>query len=645
MSPTSGVDVLHGLRLWCETPRITPMISQDLSSPAAPTRGPRHAMPRHALPRRKGRSKRRLVRVALVLLLMFVVAASWVVYSGLRAKDNLLRAAHDVGVLQTQTESGNVAGERVSLASLQREAHSARVETAGPFWRLVRSTPIVGSNATAITKVASAVDDLAQQALPSLVDTSATIDLKALAPHDGQINLAQIQHAAPAILAAASAAQRMRDQVAGISTSDLMPIVRTSVLQLRSQLDAAVVTTSTAARAVTLLPPMLGVSGPRTYALLFQNNAELRATGGIAGSWAIVRVDHGAVQILKQGSAGDVNSRLSGVPVPPDIAALYTNRPGTFFQDVDMAPSFPTDATLASDMFEQAYGITVDGVISTDPVALAGLLKATGPVPLPQGGSLTASNAVSLLLSRVYQDVQDPAQEDIFFAQAANAVFTALSAGQGDAGATVKALADAAGAGRLTVWSRHPDEEKLLTDTELGGAMPVTELPDKPTVGVFLNDGTGAKLDYYLREGVAVTSAASCPAGRIGFHVLVTLTSTVPANAKGLPAYVTGDPKAGVPLGTMGTQINVFAPLGASIVSATIGGVRSSIGTGSESGRSVGLVFVDLAPGESKTIDIQLVTANLPADVRAHGLDPQLRLTPLAVPALLRLPHISCTND
>ncbi len=81
------------------------------------------------------------------------------------------------------------------------------------------------------------------------------------------------------------------------------------------------------------------------------------------------------VQIVKQGSAGDVNSRVSGVPVPADIAALYTNRPGTFFQDVDMTPSFPSDAAFASEMFKQAYGMDVDGVISTDPVALAGLLK------------------------------------------------------------------------------------------------------------------------------------------------------------------------------------------------------------------------------------------------------------------------------
>jgi hypothetical protein len=601
--------------------------------------------PRHATHRRRGRSRRRLFRVGLVLALLVAGAIGWIVYSGLRAKANLQLAARDVAALQAQAESGNTTGERISLASLQREAHAARAETGGPIWRIARSVPIAGHNAAAITTAAAAVDELAQEALPSLVDTSSAIDLQAIAPHDGRIDLTPIQRVAPAMVEAASAVQRVRDQVAGISTSGLVPFVRTSLMQLRSDLDAAVTTTSTAARAVTLLPPMLGASQPRTYAVLFQNNAELRATGGSAGSWAIVRVDNGAVQIVKQGSAGDVDNRLTGVPVPPDVAALYTNRPGTFFQDVDMAPSFPTDASLASDMFEQAYGIQVDGVISTDPVALAGVLKATGPVQLPQGGSLTATNAVSLLLSQVYQNIQDPGQQDLFFAQAAHAVFAALTAGQGDARATVKALADAASAGRLTVWSRHPEEEKLLAGTELDGALPASERPENPTVGVFLNDGTGAKLDYYLREDVAVKSAGTCPAGRIGFHVLVTLTSTVPANGKGLPAYVTGTPTPGMTPGTIGTQVVVAAPIGGSLVSATIGGVRSPIGAGNESGRSNGVLFVDLKPGETQTIDIQLMSANLSAAIRADGLQLRMRLTPLAVPALLHLPRISCTND
>ena len=38
---------------------------------------------------------------------------------------------------------------------------------------------------------------------------------------------------------------------------------------------------------------MLGGDGPRNYLLVFQNNAEIRATGGLPGSWAEVHAEDG----------------------------------------------------------------------------------------------------------------------------------------------------------------------------------------------------------------------------------------------------------------------------------------------------------------------------------------------------------------
>ncbi|HTC69848.1 MAG TPA: hypothetical protein VK662_09795, partial [Acidothermaceae bacterium] len=121
--------------------------------------------------------------------------------------------------------------------------------------------------------------------------------------------------------------------------------------------------------------------------------------------------------------------------------------------------------------------------------------------------------------------------------------------------------------------------------------------------------------------------------------------SNVPANAEGLPPYVVGGATSSPAPGTIRTQVVVSAPIGGGVVAASVDGVPTQIGTGSESGRSEGIVFVDVAPGAKKTIDIQLVSAQLSPDIRAHGLTPLLRLTPLAQPALLHLPHISCTND
>ena len=579
-----------------------------------------------------------------ILLGVFVLgllAAGWTGYRGLQAKDHLLRAAAAVSRLQQQAKDGDVAGERMTLASLQDQTRAARSETSDPIWRAIRVIPVVGRNSSVISAVAASVDDLAQHALPPLVDASATVDLRAISPRAGRVDLGPLQRAAPAVTAADAAVNRVRAQVDAVSTKGLLGPVRSAVMRLRVDLDSAARSTATAARAVTLVPPMFGADGPRTYAVLFLNNAELRAPGGIPGSWAIIRADHGKVEIAAQGSASDVNHKLTSVNVPADVTALYTDRAGRYFQDVALTPYFPTAAALAKQMLEQATGLRLDGVIATDPVALAELLRATGPVRLPLGGTLTAANAVSVLLSDVYLRVPDPRQQDAFFGQAAKAVFDALSAGQGDARATVRALATSASQGRLSVWSSRPDEQQQLAGTALEGVLPRVDAPGRPSIGVFLDDSTGGKLDYYLRQEVAVVGAG-CSSTRAEFDVRITLTSTAPKTA--LPDYVTGGGTFGVPIGTTRTQVFVYAPPGGAVVRATSDGTDAKLGTGTEGGRVVGIVTIDLTAGATKTVTVRLSTAAMPAAVLRRGLQVSVRLTPLAAPSLLRSGGWVCRN-
>jgi hypothetical protein len=286
--------------------------------------------------------------------------------------------------------------------------------------------------------------------------------------------------------------------------------------------------------------------------------------------------------------------------------------------------------------------VQLDGVIATDPVALAGLLRATGPVSLPLGASLTADNAVSLLLSDAYRDVPDPKLQDAFFAAAAKAVFEAVAGGQGDAKATVRSLADAAAQGRLSVWSARVSEEQQLAGTSLAGRLPAKDPKGRPSIGVFLNDGTAAKLDYYLRETVTVSNK-DCAAASALFQVRVELTSAVPdPGAKALPAYVVGSGLRGLAAGSMRTQVYVYAPSGGAIDTATIDGKPAPLGAGVESDRAVGVVTVDLAPGQTRVLDVVVNAGALSQLAAERNVAPIVRLTPLATPALLHSVESNC---
>ena len=68
------------------------------------------------------------------------------------------------------------------------------------------------------------------------------------------------------------------------------------------------------------MPSMLGANGTRRYLLLVQNNAEIRPTGGIAGSFAILKADKGKLSMGKQGSIQDL------LPFADPVLPMTTRR-------------------------------------------------------------------------------------------------------------------------------------------------------------------------------------------------------------------------------------------------------------------------------------------------------------------------------
>ncbi len=154
-------------------------------------------------------------------------------------------------------------------------------------------------------------------------------------------------------------------------------------------------------------------------------------------------------------------------------------------------------------MWQRETGQQVNGVIAIDPVTLGYLLKATGPVQLATGDTLTSDNAVKLLLSEAYAKYSDPKVQDAFFASAASAVFEKVSSGGFDAKQFVAALTRSAGEGRLRLWSADTSEEQLIDGTAVAGMLPTAD-EETRQFGVYLNDGTGSKMDYYLQKTISV---------------------------------------------------------------------------------------------------------------------------------------------
>ncbi|NMM16976.1 MAG: DUF4012 domain-containing protein [Cellulomonas sp.] len=588
-----------------------------LSSP-----GPRADERRNGRGRR--RRRRRIVRLALgTLVLLLVAAAASLAYDAVRAKDVLELARGDVRSLQGQVESGDGAGASVTLVRLQGRSHTAYAHTHGPLWGVAAVLPWIGADVRAVRMVSGVVDSLATDSLPALMQASAVVDPLALAPVAGRVNLAPIAEVAPQVVAADAAVQEARAQLARIDTNALLGLVAQPVAALRTQVDEVGKTTATAARAAELVPSMMGADGPRDYLLLVQNNAEPRATGGIPGSIVHLRADGGAVQVVEQRSGGSLSGlAASALPLTAEEDAIFGPLLGTDMRDVTFTPDFPRSAALAREIWIQRVGGTVDGVLSVDPGALARLLGATGPVTTAGGVQITSANAVELLLNTVYKDIAKPAAQDAFFTATSAAVFSAVVSGQGHASAVIDALAQSAREGRVMIWSAHEEEQRRLAGTVLSGELRGV-VGSSAVVGVYLNDGTEAKMGYYLDLKVTGTATECLADGSQLIHVSATLTSTAPADAAKLPVYLTGG-GAVVPRGQTRTNVLIYAPAGGGIESSRVNSAPGSLFAQTHDGLSVGALTITLEPGQTSTVELDVRSGP-----RQTG-DPVIRLTPTA---------------
>ncbi|QTE29030.1 DUF4012 domain-containing protein [Pengzhenrongella sicca] len=573
----------------------------------------------------RGPGARRRVLLALAGVGLVVLAwLAWVGVDAARARNQLLAAATQVQGLEQQVLDADGDGAARTLAELQQRTAAARELTRGPHWSAARAVPWLGANVRAVQEVTDVVDGVMQDALPALLDATTLVDPASLAPVDGRIDLAPLEAAGPQVIGADAALQEAARALDAIEPAGLLPGVREPLALVRAEVDQVAATTATAARAVRLLPPMLGADGPREYLLLVQNSAEPRATGGEVGLIALLRATNGALEIVEQRGASGILSGLSEpvLPLTAEEQAIFGTGLGRYMADVTFTPDFPRSGELARAFWSQQIGGDVDGVLSIDPGALATLLGATGPVLLPTGQELTAANAAQLLLNGVYLAVEDPAEQDAFYAATAQTVFGALLGGQGEPAAMMAALAQSAREGRLMAWSSHPDEQALLAGTVLSGEL-VGVRGDSPVVGVFVNDGSASKIGYYLRMDVEVGTTECRADGSQALEVSVTLTSTAPANAADLPPYVAGGGIV-VPKGEAQMNVLVYAPQGGRVDNVNISPGTSGVFSNVHDGLAMVGKTIRLKPGETVTLNLAIGTSS--GQLGA----PQLRVTPLA---------------
>ncbi len=455
-----------------------------------------------------------------------------------------------------------------AAAALADEAAAANDHTSGLWWQALGHLPFVGDDAEGVAAIARSLDVIARDAVTPLGQTVDGLDGVVAG---GRIDLDTLADLEDPIEQAHRALVVADRDLAGLDSDGYLDALRPRFDRFADQVHDLRTGLASAETAVKVIPAMTGADGPRNYLLIFQNNAEIRATGGMPGSWALMQAEDGTLEMTRQGTAGDFPVAVRPVlSLTDDERAVYGEKFGLSFQDAGWTADFPRAAELWRAHWDARFETPIDGVVAIDPVAISYLVEGTGPVKVG-GVTLTTDNAVMELLSEPYIEKGAVAQ-DVFFRSATLAVFSAVSGSLAAPVAFVEGLNRAADEGRLLVYAFDRSVNDKLVGTRVGGELSGDD-GATPHIDIGLDDLTGSKMSYYLRYSAAVDSV-TCSDGVQQFAGALTMNQVVsPGTAAALPESVTGSRKFGTELGSQYVMVRIYGPYGGSIEQVRVDGL------------------------------------------------------------------------
>ena len=135
---------------------------------------------------------------------------------------------------------------------------------------------------------------------------------------------------------------------------------------------------------IKILPNLLGLDGTKKeYMVLFQNESELRPTGGFIGSYGILSFEKGKLINFEIKDIYDADGQLKGHVEPPWEIKTHLNEANWFMRDANWNADFVKTSADIQWFLEKEVNKKVDGIIGIDLAVVKSILKATGGVYVP----------------------------------------------------------------------------------------------------------------------------------------------------------------------------------------------------------------------------------------------------------------------
>lgn len=138
-------------------------------------------------------------------------------------------------------------------------------------------------------------------------------------------------------------------------------------------------------------PYLMGVNEERTYLIIFQNDKELRPTGGFITAYSIAKVINGKFEPTVSDDIYNLDNKyVPHITAPQPIIDLikgpYLISKNLRLRDMNWSPDFKESMDLFSKEIEKAGIKDIDGIIAVDTHVLVNLLDVLGPIDVPGYG-------------------------------------------------------------------------------------------------------------------------------------------------------------------------------------------------------------------------------------------------------------------
>ena len=494
------------------------------------------------------------------------------VVEGLKAK------AGDVSDLLNETLAAfkelDFAGASELAAETSAAVSDFQSQIQGPLWGAAEWIPVLGEDVKAARTLVDTLASLVDGALVPVSQALSAVELDKLVVAEGsdrvRFDVAAIQAVADAVKRAVPVLDGAASAVGGMGETHVAQLTeavdtaKEKIAPLAGELDEV-------GELLEVLLGLLGASGERVYGVLAQNNVEIRSTGGLPGQCCRVAVKDGLVSLGEvEGIRNFMNpgdDEAMCVPLTDEEVALYSKSVGYMSVNTNCIPDFPR----VCDIFDQLWSATnnehVDGFVALDPIFLQMLMGLTHGTQTSDGTVLDGESTVRVLMHDTYwRNLDDYAATDAYFAEAASAALDCIMGGvpSMDPKSLLQVIRRGIDGGDLLMWASDAEEQAIIEG--LGASGEVSLDPAAPQLGVYLNNGSWSKFEWYLNIDFSMGEAVGNSDGSKTYPCNLRLTNVMtPEELEASNAVITGGNPAKISEDDMLEVFNLYAPAGGRI--------------------------------------------------------------------------------